>query len=159
MSADILILGLGNPLMGDDGVGAAVVDLVLGAGNATGVRAVAVPDVYALPATWTDEADVWVIDAMTRSCTPGTIHHLEHDQILELPQRATSAHHLGLAEGLRWITHTFPRMADVRFRLWGVEPQRVAPPEGLSEPVARAARVVSREVLEALSNSRPTRCD
>lgn len=159
MSADVLILGLGNPLMGDDGVGAAVVDFLLAAGIPRCVRAEAVSDVYALPAAWRDEPEVWVIDAMIRRTTPGTVHHLGHDQVLGLAHRASSAHHLDVAEGLRWITHAFPKMAEVRFRLWGVEPQRVGPREGLSEVVDRAARVVSREVLDALSESRRAACD
>lgn len=159
MSADVLILGLGNPLMGDDGLGAAVVDVLLATGIPRGVRAEAVSDVYALPAAWCEEPEVWVIDAMIRRTTPGTVHHLGHDQVLGLSHQATSAHYLGVAEGLRWITHAFPKMAEVRFRLWGVEPQRVGPPEGLTDAVAGAARVVSQEVLDALSESRRVRCD
>jgi hydrogenase maturation protease len=159
VTARVLILGVGNSLMGDDGVGAAVVDLLLTAGLPADSRAVAVPDVFALAAAWRDETEVWIVDAMMRESMPGTIHHLSHDDVLGLPRHATSAHHIGLAEGLRWICHTFPRMAALSFRLWGVEPARVAPPEGLTDPVAAAARTVSDEMLNSLTVSRQICCD
>ena len=84
---------------------------------------------------------------------------LSHEEILALPPHATSAHHVALAEGLRWICHTFPRMAALSFRLWGVEPARVAPGEGLSDDIAIAARTVSAEMLKALAESRQVSCD
>ena len=159
MTGRVLILGVGNPLMGDDGVGAAVVDHLVGAGLPAGVRAIAAPDVFALPQVWSSEESVWVVDAMMRDGTPGTIHHLSHEEVLALPPLETSVHHVSLSEGLRWICHTFPRMAALSFRLWGVEPARVAPGEGLSNDIALAARTVSDEMLKALAESRQVSCD
>jgi hydrogenase maturation protease len=159
MTAHVLILGVGNPMMGDDGVGTAVVDRLIGTGLPAGVRAVAGLDVFTLPQVWNSERNVWIVDAMMRGGTPGTIHHLSHAEILALPPHATSAHHVSLAEGLRWICHTFPRMAALSFRLWGVEPARVAPPQGLSDTISNSAHIVSDEILKALDESRQISCD
>jgi hydrogenase maturation protease len=159
MTAHVLILGVGNPMMGDDGVGPAVVDILVGAGLPAGLRAVATPDVFSLPQVWNSEKSVWIVDAMMRDSSPGTIHHLSHTEIFALPPHATSAHHVSLAEGLRWICHTFPRMAALSFRLWGVEPTRVGPSRGLSDTVSTAARIVSDEILKALVESRQISCD
>ena len=159
MTTRTLVLGVGNPLMGDDGVGATVVDLLVSAGLPEGVRAVAAPDVYALPQAWDSERHVWVVDAMIRNGTPGTIYRLSHDDVLGLRGHTTSAHHVGLAEGLRWICHTFPKMASLEFQLWGIEPASLAPSEGLADPVASAVRVVSDELLSLLAQSHQICCD
>jgi hydrogenase maturation protease len=159
MTVRVLILGLGNPMMGDDGVGVAVVDLLVGAGYPAGVRAVAAPDVFALPQVWSSEKNVWLVDAMMRDSAPATIHRLSHEEIFALPPHATSAHHLALGEGLRWICHTFPKMVALSFRLWGVEPASITQGEGLSDTVAKAARIVSDEMLRTLVESRQISCD
>jgi hypothetical protein len=54
-----------------DGVGVAVVDRLVGARLPAGVRAVAAPDVFALPQVWSSEKNVWIVDAMTRDSAPG----------------------------------------------------------------------------------------
>jgi hydrogenase maturation protease len=159
MTAHTLVLGVGNSLMGDDGVGAAVVTVLVDAGLPPGVRAVAAPDVLALPQIWNNERFAWIADAMIRNRTPGTIYRLSHDDVLGLPAHQASAHHIGLAEGLRWILLTFPRMAGLEFRLWGIEPARLGPGDGLTGPVAAALRTVSAEMLEALAASREISCD
>jgi hydrogenase maturation protease len=145
-SANILILGLGNSFMGDDGVGPAVIDILRRRGLPGSVRAEVAPDVLALPDLWQEEVRVWLVDALVRGDSPGTVHRLSHDAILALGQRHASAHHLSLPEGLRWIVHTHPRMAEVRYRLWGVEPYAVAPGAELSPIVSRAAGSVAREL-------------
>ena len=171
-----LVVGFGNPLMGDDGVGAAVVaelarisrQLSAAAGDAPhparfsrlGVldeigappvlRLSTLADVLHLPAAWRGEARVWMVDAVLRGAAPGAVHRLGHEEVLENPQRHATVHHLSLAEGLRWIVHSCPAMVCVRFRLWGVEAESVEPVEALSPVVARAARIVAREIADAV---------
>lgn len=159
MTERVLVLGVGNSLMGDDGVGAAVVDRLVAAGLPERARAVSVPDVYALPQVWNSEPQVWLVDAMIRDGEPGTIYRLSHEEVVSLPGDTATAHHLALGEAVRWIRHTFPRMAALSLRLWGVEPARVAPPEGLTEAVTAAARSISDELLGELVDSRQFTCD
>ena len=154
-----LVVGFGNPLMGDDGVGAAVVaelarisrQLSAAAGDAPHpARLSTLADVLHLPAAWRGEARVWMVDAVLRGAAPGSVHRLGHEEVLENPQRHATVHHLSLAEGLRWIVHSCPAMVCVRFRLWGVEAESVEPVEALSPVVARAARIVAREIADAV---------
>jgi hydrogenase maturation protease len=147
----LLIVGLGNPLMGDDGIGAAVVDELLQRGLPPGVRAGVAPDVLHLPSLWGRERNVWLVDAMIAGGPPGTIHVLEHDQILELDDHHGSAHQLSLPESLRWLIHGCPELARVRFRLWGVEPEALGAVSGLTSRVAAAGLSLSVELATAAS--------
>ena len=148
-----LVVGFGNPLMGDDGVGAAVVAEVEQIGAPRGLRLSTLADVLHLSSVWRGEARVWMVDAALCGAAPGTVHRLCHEEVLGHGQRHATVHHLSLAEGLRWIVHGCPAMAGVRFRLWGVEPENVEPVETLSPVVARATRTVAREIADVFSDN------
>jgi hydrogenase maturation protease len=156
----VLIAALGNPLMGDDGAGAAVI---------AALRARRLPryvhttdlgtDSLRLPGDWTGEPRVWLVDALLRDAPPGSVHVLEHEEVLALPPSPGSAHHQNLALNLRWIVHSFPAMADVRFRLWGIEPETVSPRCGLSPAVRQAVRRATMAIRSQVAGSRHTACE
>jgi len=148
-----LVVGFGNPLMADDGVGGAVVAELHRNGPPDGLSAFALSDVLHLPTVWRGEGRVWMVDAVLRGAATGEVHRLGHEEVLGNPQRHATVHHLSLAEGLRWILHAWPEMADVRFRLWGVEPESVEPVESLSPVVARAVGAVAREIVDGFGRS------
>lgn len=155
----VLVVGFGNPLMGDDGAGPAVIEELRRRGGAGGHRFEdGGTDALALPALWQGELELWIVDAVQGGLPPGTLHRLDHCALLELPQRSSSCHRLSLSESLRWIRHSFPRMGDVRYRLWGIEPGRVEAREDLSPAVRRSIGSVAEEVLAALAG-RSELCD
>jgi hydrogenase maturation protease len=154
MSGRVLVIAFGNPLVGDDGAGPAVALAIAGQPPLPGVRIEdGGTDVLTLPSWWRGEAEVWIIDAVRAGAPPGTIHRLDHDTILSLPQTTASLHHLSIPECLRWILHAFPEMRGVRFRLWGIEPSEVRTGVGLSAPVASAVAEVAAELRAALSGN------
>jgi hypothetical protein len=55
-------------------------------------------------------------------------------------------HRLSLAECLRWIAHTYPEMARVRYRFWGIEPATLDVGPELSAPVSAAVLAVAAEI-------------
>jgi len=154
MVTTLLIVGLGNPLMGDDGVGVAVVEELMRRRLPEGVRAGVAPDVLHLPSLWEGESNVWMVDAVSAGGPPGTIHVLDHAQILELDDHHRSAHQLSLPEGLRWLLHGCPELAGVRFRLWGIEPETLSARSGLTARVAAAGRSLSVELAAAAADGR-----
>jgi hydrogenase maturation protease len=146
----ILIAGFGNSLVGDDGAGPAVVARLRELGLPSGVRAEDCgSDALHLPGLWREEAEIWLVDAVKRGAAAGAISRLSHDQVLAVPQRHATAHSLSLAESLRWIALTYPAMAAIRYRFWGVEVERLALVEELSAPVATAIGEVAVEILDA----------
>jgi hydrogenase maturation protease len=101
---------------------------------------------------WRGERSIWLVDAVSAGGVPGTIHRLDHEEVMALPQRHSTAHRLSLPENLRWISLAHPEMNGLRYDLWGVEPKRVDPSPGLSPAVAAAVPLVTREILEAFES-------
>lgn len=148
--ASLLVVGFGNGLVGDDGVGPAVLDCLSAIGVPPGVRLVdGGQDALRLPSWWRGETDVWLVDALIRGAEPGCIHRVEHDDLLSIPQHHGTAHQLALPECLRLLEFAWPAMAGVRYRLFGVEPECLDLREGLSPRVRLVVPELAGEILEA----------
>jgi len=144
----ILVVGYGNALMADDGAGPEVVRRLEATRLPPGVRVEdGGADSLRLPGVWRGEAEVWLVDAVVGGGEPGSIIRLGHDEVLAVPQRHATAHALSLPEGLRWITLSFPEMAAVRYRLWGIVVRHLSLVSGLSEQVGAAVDRVVAEIL------------
>jgi len=146
----VLVVGFGNDLVGDDGCGLAVIERLQerAAGSELRVEA-GHSDSLRLLSLWRGEAEVWLVDALVRGGTAGSVHRLSHQELVAIPQRHATAHSLSLPESLRWIAHAYPEMAGVRYRLWGIEPGRLAPGAALSHEVERAVEIVADEIRSA----------
>lgn len=144
-----LVIGIGNPLRGDDGAGHAVV---------RAIRA-SVPDVPVLLAggdgaalleAWKDVAVVVVVDAVRSGAAPGTVHRFEATAAA-LPRVLSSAstHTFGLPDAveLSRTLGTLPR----RLIVYGIEGAEFAAGEGLSADVQAAVPLVAAQVLEELA--------
>jgi len=137
--------------MGDDGVGLEVARRLAAGMLPPHARAeIGGSDSLVLPTLWQGEESVWLVDALRRGETPGTVHRLGHDELLLLPQGHRGAHQLSLPESLRWIATSCPEMRAVRYRLWGVEPAVIEPTEGLSPQVEEAVAMVVEAIMREL---------
>jgi len=155
--ARLLLVGFGNSLAADDGVGPAVVERLREGELPSGLRAEeGGQDALCLAGLWRGEPEVWLVDALIRGAPPGTVHRLEHEELLAIPQRHATAHALSLPECLRWLVLAHPEMAGVRYRLWGVEPGRVAMEEGLSPAVTEAVAGLVGEIRRAYARAAST---
>ena len=151
LARPLLVVGFGNPLMADDGVGCAVLGRLRLSGLSEGVRAEeGGDDSLRLRAIWGGEPEVWLVDALSAGAAPGTIHRLGHEALFAMRQQYVSAHQLSLPESLRWLNLAYPEMRCVRYRMWGIEPERLAMGERLTAAVMRAAIAVTREIRRFL---------
>ncbi len=155
LESAVLVVGLGNPLMADDGFGSAVIDALRPLGRHRGLTVAVVPDVLHLWSVWRGQWAVWMVDAVASGDVPGTIHRLEHDALLGLPVRSGSAHHLDFGVCLRWLLHANPDLSCVRFRMWGVEPAGVSIRPALSPSVTAAVAPVVREIQILAAGAAP----
>jgi hydrogenase maturation protease len=151
----VMVIGVGNPFRGDDGVGHRVVDLFA---EVQGVeqRGPKVPRGRPVEVRWSDGEpsrliDDWravdvcvVVDAMVTGAEPGTLRLFDaYDDELP-PSSTTSSHGSGVAEAVALGTalDDLPR----RLLVVGIEVGQVAEGEGLSaaveDAVPRARRVV-----------------
>jgi hydrogenase maturation protease len=147
-STRILVVGFGNSLMADDWAGPEVVRRLNTGHLPAGVRVEdGGADSLRLPGLWRGEPEVWLVDAVTGGGKPDPIIRLGHEEVLAVPQRHATAHALSLPEGLRWISLSYPEMAAVRYRFWGIVARHLSLLSGLSEEVAAAVERVVQEIL------------
>jgi len=95
----VLVVGIGNPDRGDDGVGPVIVRRLRGrVPPGTSVRECS-GDALALIEDWKGFSSVIVVDAMTQISEPGRIHRLElTSNPLPVAFAGPSTHAFGLAE-------------------------------------------------------------
>ncbi|MCS7182566.1 MAG: hydrogenase maturation protease [Thermoanaerobaculum sp.] len=143
----VLVVAFGNPFMGDDGAGPAVLQHLARLGVPAGVRlADGGTDATNLAHLWQGEDTVILVDAMTRGAAAGTIHQLTLDQLLRVPQPHEGVHALSLPACVHWVLLAYPELAQTNFWVFGVEPQRVASNTGLSPKVAQAVEELAQRL-------------
>ena len=147
-----LIAGLGNILMGDEGVGAKVVeeiekrcDLPEGVSLMDGGTAG-----YALIDYFKEYDRVVIIDAVTGGGAAGTIYRLNYDDILQRPDLKLSGHQIGLPEVLLLAD----KLGDLpEIVLIGVEPASMDYGLALSSDVCRVVDEAVSAVFEEIGIS------
>lgn len=152
-SAPILVLGLGNVLMRDDGVGLSILDEVR-------ERAPAGEDVefmdggtqgLALLGRIAGRRALLILDAIALGAEPGALHRIE-DPFSVAPPRATSAHEANAGELLRAAV----LLGDLppRVVLIGIEPVDTTLAVGLTPSVAAAVPAAVNLAVEVLTELR-----
>ena len=144
----LLVLGLGNVLLEDDGVGAAAVSQLL-------ARFEAPPDVRVLDGgtlglsllPHLQSADVVIlVDAVRADDEPGTLVRLDGEDVAPAVGGRLSPHQVGVADlldGARWLEQ-YP----TRVVLLGVVPESMELVVGLSPSVQRSLGLLVDAVVE-----------
>ena len=155
--APVLVLGVGNVLLSDDGVGPALVGQVQGL--YAGVNAVECVDGgtqgLALLGYFAGRTSLVILDAFSNGKSPGEVSVLEASALLGCgPLRSTTAHEGNAGELL--VTARLLGELPQRVFLVGIEPEHVRTGLGLSERVAKslpaafaqACAIVEQELVE-----------
>lgn len=137
-ASDLLVLGLGNVLLGDDGAGPAVIawlrqNRLVPAG--TRLLDGGTLGLSLLPYL-EDACRVILVDAVAADACAGTLVRLEGADVGPAVATRLSPHQVGVADlldGARWHDREPERLV-----LLGVVPQSIALGVGLSDPVRRA---------------------
>lgn len=148
-----LLVALGSPDRGDDGVGAAVARLVQA--RCPSVHVVACADPTALIETWAGHDPVVVVDAVRSGAVAGTVHRLEVGAgTPPLPASSWtgsgrgSTHALGLATAVE-LARVLQRL-PARLTLVGVEASGFDHGAPLTSEVAAAIEEAAGAALTAL---------
>ena len=154
--SDLVILGLGNLLMQDDGLGVRAIELLsqrFAPDAATRVLDGGTLGLSLLPAI-EDARAVLIVDAVRASGEPGDMVRMEADEIPPLLDIRLSPHEIGVVDLLRGLTLSGRRPAQAV--LVGLVPAQVELGYGLSPEVARALpELVERVVVEAAALGHP----
>jgi hydrogenase maturation protease len=146
-----LVLGLGNILLGDEGVGVRVVERLQELYEFPPEVRVLDGGTLALDLLpYVEDADrLLVIDALEMGAEPGEIARLESDQVPAFLSVKLSPHQMGLADLLAAarLRNSYPE----ELVLWGVQPAVMRPGLALSPPVAAQVEVLVNRALAELS--------
>jgi hydrogenase maturation protease len=137
----LLIACLGNPMMGDDGVGVAVAGELAKQGYEVVVCGSDLAPVLAR----VEEVDALIIvDAVDWGAEPGSILTAKLEDLEE--SRVRASHFLRVSEVVGLMREAFGRPSEVY--VVGVQPERVEPSTELSPSVRRALGDVTTRVRE-----------
>jgi hydrogenase maturation protease len=149
-SAEPLVLGLGNLVLADDGVGLRIAEALCD----TGVEVVdGGTQGLALLGLIEHRPALLICDAVGLGAAPGTVHVLRQEEIWNLPAHRPSTAHEGNARGLLQAARLLgvePEFISVV----GIEPGELRSRIGLSAPVEAAlpaAIAAARAELERLA--------
>jgi len=146
----VAVIGLGNRMRSDDGLGPAVVD---GLADVTDDRVELVVldgDPTRLLATWDRRALAVVVDAVVSGARPGTVHRVEGvPSRLESHRRSASSHAAGVAEAVD-LGRVLGRMPE-RLVVFGVEVASLALGPELSPEVMAAVPDVVDRIRQAVA--------
>jgi hydrogenase maturation protease len=144
-----LVIGIGNPWRGDDGVGAAVVRALSGHPGLEAIHLHGEP--AELMERWAGFDRVFLVDAVITGGAPGTMLRLSADQALPRSARHSS-HGLGVVEAVelaRALGELPPELV-----IYAIEAESLDDGAGLSPAVAAAVGVVAGAVIEELEPRR-----
>lgn len=150
MSPSVLVLGLGNPLRGDDGVGPRVVEALNRRGPPEGATALDAGtgglDLLQILEGW--ERAI-IIDAADIGREPGQFARFTPDEARFVGSDATSLHNAGLAEVLMLadaVGQPLPKLV-----ILGVQPEKIGWGEGLSSAVEAMLPTLVNAVIDEIN--------
>jgi hydrogenase maturation protease len=136
----VLVIGLGNLLAGDEGLGPHAVRRLLERGLPEGVEAVdAATDLLAVVSDIERAGRVILIDAIRAGGTPGAVYRWTLDELFALAAQGgpgLSGHELTLIDSLRLAQATGTRLPPIV--VCGIEPAEIAFATELTPVVAAA---------------------
>jgi hydrogenase maturation protease len=142
----VLIIGLGNPDRGDDGIGAAVARELLGRLPPDVTVKIRSGDMVSLIEDWDGYDTIVCIDAAAPSGVPGRLCRLDLNST-ELPRNFTftSSHALGLPEAIELARSL--QLAPQQIIVYAVEGESFDSGAPLTPAVAAVARMVAEQIV------------
>ncbi|MCR4438788.1 MAG: hydrogenase maturation protease [bacterium] len=137
--AHTLVVGVGNVLLADEGVGVHAANLLQAARLPEHVRVMECGTNFMAAATHLRGArKVVIVDAVRAGSKPGTIHRLTYEELERAGAGLRFAHQVSLLSSLRLLRLAEPALAKAEVILLGVEPATVSGGMEMS-PEVRAA--------------------
>jgi hydrogenase maturation protease len=149
----ILVLGVGNTLLSDDGLGPTLLEQIAEEserwngevefldGGTQGL---------ALLGHLSGRKAVIILDALALGSAPGTVSVLRASELLQLGAQHASTSHEGNAGELLAVATLLGELPEQVFVI-GIEPQTLVTAIGLSEPVQQALPAAARRVVSLLA--------
>jgi hydrogenase maturation protease len=155
MSPPIVVIGVGNPLRGDDAAGVAVAERLRERVPAGAEVVSCSEEPSRLMDAWAGARTVVLVDTVASGAPPGTIHRFEAGEA-RVPAQAfrSSTHAIGIAETIE-LARALGRLPE-RVLVYGIEAGGFATGAELTPAVEAAVAGVVGAVLSDLEEERCT---
>jgi hydrogenase maturation protease len=147
--ADVVVIGVGNRMMGDDAAGPVVIDRLAGRPPESVALVESVGDATHLLDTWRDARLAVVVDAVVSGGVPGSIHRIDGKGGFPSSWRSASTHLIGVVEAID-LGGAVDMLPD-ELVVFGIEIGKVEPGVNLSPEVDAAVDEVVEMVFAELS--------
>lgn len=151
MTGGLLVLGLGNPLRGDDGIGPRVIEALQGHALPSGVDVIdGGTGGLAIVNLLSCRQRVIIVDAVNMGLPPGHVQRFTLDEARLVDDHTNlSAHGAGLREALV-LAQALGLLPD-EVVVFGVQPQSLDWKNGLTEPVEAVLSSIVDAILDEIS--------
>ncbi len=147
--ADVVVIGVGNRMMGDDAVGPIVIDRLAGRLPETVSLIESVGDATHLLDSWRDARLTVVVDAVVSGGVPGSIHRIDGKEGFPSSWRSASTHLIGVVEAID-LGGAVDMMPD-ELVVYGIEIDKVEPGVVLAREIDAAADEVVEMIAAELA--------
>ncbi len=136
----IIIVGIGNSLLGDEGVGNYIVQRLSQEEFGPAIRIADCGTDLLKMMSHLDQPDlIIIVDAVNGSRPPGSIYRFSKDQILKMHGENKAAHNLSAVAVIQLLDKTVAAFQKADVVLFGIQPAQLAKGAGLSPTVSAAA--------------------
>ena len=151
---NILIVGIGNIIMMDEGIGIyAIRELERLNLSSTVTILDAGTDIFKIMSCEKDFDTVIIVDAVQKKDIPGTIHRMSLDEIATEPTQ-NNLHQISFVEALRLMKLSSSNIQNAKIILYGIEPETITFGVGLSPLVLRSMNLLIDIILKEIENAR-----
>ena len=151
-SYKILVVGVGNPLLKDEGVGAHVVRRLSCNVYPPFVRILDCgTDLLSLTSSFGDPEKIIIIDAVRTGKKPGHVRKFQYSELQDMKSNMRSAHQLSMIEILKLLKHTYLKNSKCEIILIGIEPKIIELGTELSDEIKLAIPTVMNMIHEEIA--------
>jgi hydrogenase maturation protease len=151
MTSSILIVGIGNVLLGDEGLGSHILERLENLNLPDSVTLLNCgTDLLSMQNFYAAQSRIIILDAIQAGRKPGTLHCIreyDFDRFLRKPE---SAHQLSAIEAVLLLKKMFLEYAKAEFIFLGIEPASTSIGQELSPAVEAAIPFLLEEIKKLL---------
>jgi len=150
-SGKVIVVGVGNRLLGDEGIGPHIIDRLSRRHLSPNVDVIDCGcDLLSLALYMGQPEKIIVIDVIRAGGKPGEIHRFDHSRPTAAKTKMHSAHQVGTVDVLHLLKLAYPVLANTKITVIGVEPKTMELNAGLSKDVKKNIPELIRLVLEEI---------
>jgi hydrogenase maturation protease len=149
---DVMVIGLGNRLLGDEGLGLHIIDKLSQIFMSSNVSIIDCGcDLFSVMSYINKPQKIIFIDAIRGGGKPGQIYRFDYSKLATVKDEMQSGHQIGTIVVLRLLKSVYPVLADSEITVIGIEPKTLELGNNLSQEVKERIADVTRLVIEEIS--------